>query len=214
MQKLLDEIAVIPGVAGSCIFDKIRGMVCKKNNGSLPGGLTDNIGFNFIRLMQMAGMNDLEVKSVQFRFDRYWLVGIRLFEGVLLLAICDLQANCSLVSSTALMLAEDMRREAEKASGEQPETVSLLEREKGQQECVLAGADKDLQKHLAEIENALASAIGPVAKMIISDYIGRWRQRGSLSSAQLPELLDFLVEEIEDPALIEEFRNQLKHIDG
>lgn len=211
MQKLVDEIAVIPGVAGSCVFDKTKGMVCKKNDGSLLDKLTDNIGFNFIRLLQMAGMNNLDVKSAQFKFDRFWLIGTRLSEGVILLAICDLQANCSLVASTAQMLAEDMRREVEKDTGGKPGTVSSAGGAKDQDDLP-AGTGDNLQKPLADIENALAAAIGPVAKMIISDYISRWRQRGPVTSERLPELLDLLAEEIEDPSLVKDFRNQLKHL--
>ncbi|MDW7773700.1 MAG: hypothetical protein SCH71_12505 [Desulfobulbaceae bacterium] len=119
MQQLLNEIAVIPGVVGSCIFDRIRGVVCRKFDGSLEQEFSDKIGINFIRLLQMAAMNKLEIRSAQFRFDRYWLVGVPLRKGVILLTICDLQANCSLVASTAAMLAEDLRDEIAQPSQEE-----------------------------------------------------------------------------------------------
>jgi hypothetical protein len=199
MQKLLDEISVIPGVAGSCIFDRDRGVVCRKMGDNLSSDITNHIGMNFIRLLQMAALNKLDVKSAQFRFDKYWLVGIPLQKGVILLTICDLQANCSLVASTAAMLVEDMRDEITKPSKKQLHDLSEF-------------GDEDIQKYLAEIENAFAAAIGPVAKMIISDYVYKWIQNGPPSVSRLPELLNSVAQEIEDSTLIEEFRSRLQHL--
>lgn len=205
MHKLLNEISVIPGVAGSCIFGKDRGVICKKLTGKLPQDTTDNVGINFIRLLQMAGMNDLEIKSAHFRFDRYWLIGTPLDKEVILLIICDLQANSSLISSTAAMLAEDLRKRLQQpAAGEQEGRV--------QSEDFAEDAGSDLHKNYTEIEETLTAAIGPVAKMVMSECMYKWKQEGAESARRLPELLHILIEEIEDPNLVAEFKSRLQHL--
>ena len=116
MRKLLDEISVIPGVSGSCIFDKTDGTLCADFANDLPKDITRNVGIHFVRLMQMGTMNKLNIKSAHFRFDRYLVVGMPLHTGTILLTICEAQANSSLVATTAAMLIDDMRDELEKSA--------------------------------------------------------------------------------------------------
>ena len=88
MRKLLKEISIIPGVTGSCIYDKTDGALCFEFKAGLPVDLTENVGIHFIRLIQMGSMNNLNIKSAHFRFDRYSVVGLPLDTGAILLAIC------------------------------------------------------------------------------------------------------------------------------
>lgn len=210
MRKLLKEISVIPGVTGSCIFDKNEGAICTELEADLPKNLTEEVGIHFVRLVQMGGMNKLHIKSAHFRFDRYAVVGLPLEKGAILLAICDAQANCSLVATTAAMLVEDMRDELAKP---------LLEPEDsghGQVRPAVIGTaneiDAELRPHLKEIEEALATAIGPVAAMVMADYLNRWRERGPAEPARLTELISMLGGEIDDALLSQEFKTHLKHL--
>jgi hypothetical protein len=211
MRRLLKEISVIPGVTGSCIFDKIEGVVCTELSAELPKNLTGQVGIHFVRLVQMGGMNKLQIKSAHFRFDRYSVVGFPLEKGAILLAVCDSQANCSLVTTTAAMLVEDMRDELEKPSSPQehrrddparPESANLA----------VSGISDELRPFLRKIEEALATAIGPVALLVVADYFNRWRENGPADPGRLPELIEMLVSEIEDKGLAREFKGQLDHI--
>lgn len=209
MRKLLKEISVIPGVTGSCIFDKSEGAVCTELNSDLPKNLTEQVGIHFVRLMQMGGMNKLQIKSAHFRFDRYSVVGLPLEKGAVLLAVCDAQANCSLVAATAGMLAEDMRDELEK-----PLLPPSAEESGSAQSLPMAGTEigTDLRAHLKEIEEALATAIGPVAAMVMGDYLGKWRENGPASPERLAELINMVAAEIDDPGLTQEFKAHLQHL--
>lgn len=211
MERLLHEISAIPGVTGSCIFDRNQGILFRKLDIDLPRDITDNIGINFIRLLQMAAMNKLDVRTAQFRFDKYWLVGIPLYQGVILLAICDLQANCSLVAATAALLVDDMLSALEKPSEKLSESFTHGGAEP-QQEDAIGDEGENVQQSFMEVEEALAAAIGPVAKMVMADSIYKWKQSGPPSAARFHELMDILAEEIEDSILIAEFRNQLQHL--
>ncbi len=209
MRRLLDEISVIPGVSGSCIFDKADGALCSDFNADMPRDLTEKVGIHFVRLMQMGTMNKLNIKSAHYRFDRYSVVGLPLHTGAILLTICDAEANCSLVATTAAMLAEDMREELERPVSAGQESTG---RDTARSKDPAPGAQGEAQKYFEEIENALAAAIGPVAGMVMSDYVSRWRQNGPPSVSRLPELITMLVEEIGDTALSEEFQAQVKHL--
>lgn len=212
MRKLLNEISVIPGVTGSCIFDKTEGALCTVLDADLPKDLTESVGIHFVRLVQMGAMNKLQIKSAHFRFDRYTVVGMPLDSGAILLTICEAQANCSLVATTAAMLAADLRDELDKPSS--------VPRARGKQDDVqleqefdgAAAEDEDLSDEIEAIEHALAGAIGPVAGMILPDHINKWRQGGAYVKSRLPELVEQLVEEIGDVTLSDEFKKQIGHL--
>lgn len=212
MRKLLNEISIIPGVSGSCIFDKADGALCADFDADLPKDLTENVGIHFVRLMQMGTMNKLNIQSAHFRFDRYSVVGMPLHTGAILLTICDSQANCSLVATTAAMLVEDMRDELEKPLDSQQAGPLHDAAQVRPEEDSPADVGKEVESYFEEIENALAKAIGPVAGMIMSDYINKWKQSGSPSTARLPELVTMLVEEVGDAGLVKEFKAQIKHL--
>jgi hypothetical protein len=61
-------------------------------------------------------------------------------------------------------------------------------------------------------EDALAGAIGPVAGMIIQDYINKWKKAGPEVAARLSELAAMLTEEIGDPTLEKEFTAKVESI--
>lgn len=204
MRKLLHEISVIPGVSGTCIFDKTAGALCSEFKADLPADLTENVGIHFVRLMQMGSMNSLGIKSAHFRFDRYIVVGLPLETGAILLTVCDSDANSSLVATTAAMLAEDMRDELTNFDVEPAATSS----EKGSIPAQSPAAT--LQPQLEKIEDALAGAIGPVAGIVLADYINRWKQNGPPEASRLPELVAMLAEEIGDPELVREFQVQVR----
>jgi len=210
MRKLLKEISVIPGVSGSCIFDKNDGAVCTEMDAHLPQDLTENVGIHFVRLVQMGRMNKLDISSAHFRFDRYSVVGLPLDKGAILLAICDSQANCSLVATTAAMLVEDMRGELNGTVPAANGTAAALAGEVGIP--VSGTGDAEIDARLKEIEEALVAAIGPVGGMVVADYLAKWRTGGPIVASRLPELISMLVEEIGDAGLSAEFKQQLRHL--
>ncbi len=208
----MQEISLIPGVTGSCIFDKTAGAICSEFKDDLPVDLTENVGIHFIRLVQMGSMNKLNIKSAHFRFDRHIVVGLPMDTGAILLAICDSDANCSLVATTAAMLAEDMRDELTQSSFEPDRQSEDKVSDDPPAPVVEKEIDSSLKPHLEEIESALAGAIGPVAVMVMTDYINKWSLSGLADASRLDELITMLVEEIGDDALAKEFQASTKHL--
>ncbi len=207
MRKLLNEISVIPGVSGSCIFDKKEGPVCQE---LLPGVSEDSlhtIGTHLLRLLQMGAMTDLSIQSIHFRYDKYAVVGMPLDAGLVLLTICEAHANCSLVATTAGMLVADMREDLSRGSMEaepdfvQPESIIVDEQVIG-----------ELQRIYSEIEETLAAAIGPIAGMVFQDDLDKWKASGPEIPTRLTELVAMIAAEIADPNLAQEFRLKLEDL--
>ena len=207
MRKLLQEIAVIPGVTGSCIFDKKEGPLCKDLHQDLSEQNVQTVGIHLVRLLQMGSMAGLAISSSHFRFDRYTVIGIPLDSDSILMTICDAQANCSLVATTAAMLAADMRDDLQR---DLSPTMTTEPDQDG------AGSEKEddtfIQVQLDEVEQALAGAIGPVAAVVMQDYLARWRQAGPSTSARVPELAEMLLQEIGNPELARNFSEKIKSI--
>jgi len=208
MRNLLQEISVIPGVTGSCIFDKKDGPLCKDLHPTLSEELLQTVGIHLVRLIQMGTMAGLNIQSSHFRFDKYTVVGIPLETGAVLLTICEAQANCSLVATTAAMLAADMREELRQG-------VTSVDQGESEKEVDMAldeSDDADMKSLYEEVEQALASAIGPVAGVVLQDYLIKWKQIGPAIPARLAELTQMLEEEIGDSELAQDFSERIKTI--
>jgi hypothetical protein len=210
MRKLLQEISVIPGVTGSCIFDKKEGPLCKDLHPDLSEDLLQTVGIHLVRLIQMGKMSGLDVRSTHFKFDKYTVVGMPLDTGAVLLTICEAHANCSLVATTAAMLAADMRDELQRGieqenKGGADDTIEAAPVEE-------SGPSAELQPLLDKVEDALAGAIGPVAGVVMQDYLSKWRAAGPEVPARLTELAAMLAEEIGDPAMVQEFTARIEEI--
>lgn len=212
MQKLLQEISVIPGVTGSCIFDKSEGALHKDFNPELSDEHIETIGVHLIRLMQMGKMIDLQAKAVHFRYDICTVVGLPLDSGSVVITICDSQANCSLVATTAAMLVSDMQSTPEK-KGEDLSEEAIVEEEADPEEHIAEQPDEDgIEELIAKVEKALTAAIGPVAGIVMHDYVAKWRSAGPAASSRLMELADMLEEEIGDSALAREFSSKIEQL--
>lgn len=211
MKKLIDEISVIPGVTGSCIFDKSAGPLCTDSGNNLAAGVLEKVGAYLVRMLKMGKMAGLDITTSHFRLDKCTVVGMPLDSGAILLTICDTQANCSLVAATASMLASDMRDELGKenaAAAGRSGDVSTTGMETAKEQEV----DPYLQSYLDQMEEALAGAIGPVAGMVIGDYITKWQRNGPAVTTRLNELADMLLAEIDEDSLIDEFTARVKKI--
>jgi hypothetical protein len=209
MRKLLKEISVIPGVTGSCIFDKKDGPLCKDLHPNLSEDLLQTVGIHLVRLIQMGKMSDLDVQSVHFRFDKYTVVGMPLSTGAVLMTICEAHANCSLVATTAAMLAEDMREELARGVVDKVDTEDMEEFDAA---ALDQGEDVALQAMYEKIEEALAGAIGPVAGVVMQDYLNKWQNEGPEVPARLSELVNNLADEIGDADLAREFTARIQDI--
>lgn len=211
MEKLLKEIAAIPGVTGSCVFDRHKGPLCRDLDSPLTAEMFQNVGMHLVRQVQMGTMCGLSIRSSHFRFDRYTVVGIPLENGGVLMTICENQANCSLIATTAGMLVADM---CDAGAGREDSATATREvsAETEEDEPGDSGVNLEMEAHLRDIGQALAAAIGPVAEVVMQDFLEKWRANGPVIPARLSELAAMLADEIGDEELAAEFKSRIRHI--
>ncbi|MBM9616154.1 hypothetical protein JWJ90_17940 [Desulfobulbus rhabdoformis] len=205
LNKLLDEISVIPGVTGSCIFDRNEGPLCTNSEANIATDVLIKVGSFLVRMCKMGKMNGLDLAGSHFRFDNCTVVSTPLGNESILLTICNTQANCSLVATTAAMLAADMEEQLERGWGAQEKQDGETVQAAGQVVQDAAPAE-DLQEFFSVIEGALAEAIGPVAGMILQDTIVSWQKKGPARHSRLAELVDLLLDEVDEEGLAQEFK--------
>ncbi|WP_028580221.1 hypothetical protein [Desulfogranum japonicum] len=208
IKKLLDEISVLPGVTGSCIFDKVEGPLCTNSDVNIATDVLLQVGSYLIRMLKMGSMHGMEISGTHYRFDTCTVVGTPLGSGTILLTICDTKANCSLVATTAAMLAADMQEQLQKEALEPVVSEAPLKVQPPIETPEAPPPENDLQEHFLQIEEALAVAIGPVAGIVTQDYIVKWQEQGPAEASRLKELIAMLCDEISDPALAEQFTEQ------
>lgn len=207
LKKLLDEISVIPGVSGSCIFNRNEGPLCTNSDANIATDVLIKVGSFLLRMLKMGKINGLEITGSRYQFDNCTVVSTPLGPDSILLTICDTQANCSLVATTAEMLAADMEEQLQRGAA----APSPLEEEpdfKGLEPVDEETTVENLQECFGKIEDALAEAIGPVAGMILQDYIVKWKKQGPASTDRLHELVEMLLDEISEDPLVQEFKRK------
>ncbi len=210
LKKLLDEISVIPGVTGTCVFNQDRNALCKSSDTQIDSEILKKIGSHLIRMLDMGKMYGIEVSGSHYRFDNFTLVSTPLGLGSILLTLCEIKANCSLVATTAAMLAADLKTEIGKMISEDISDSLVVEEAVVETDQNLPKIAPYLQDYLNQIEEALAEAIGPVAEMVLHDNVETWLQKGPAEPTRLIELAELLYEEINDEALIEEFKARIE----
>ncbi|BHH85860.1 hypothetical protein [Desulforhopalus sp. 52FAK] len=210
IKKLLDEISVIPGVTGSCVFNQSQKGLCRSTDTTIDQERLIKIGSSLMRMHEMGKMNGIEITGCHYRFNNCNVVSTSLGSDSALITFCDLQANCSLVAATASMLAADINVEIKKkieeeANGTESEpatpTVEQIEQ-----------IDSHLQERLDQIEEALAEAIGPVASMVMEDHLTAWQKEGPAERSRLEALAELLYEELDDEVLLEEFKRHIQNL--
>ncbi len=191
MQEVLNEIAELPGVVGSCLFSKEKGKMCS----GLPPAFTDDtvqtIAHHTSRLVQMGGMVDMDIQSISLRFDTYSVITMPVDSETLVMTACGPQTNSSLVTTTFSMLAGELKNGLDKKPAEVAQEVVSVE------------------PLLTQIHEALAFVIGPMADMVFDDHVDAWKKKGAAVLARLPELIEMLATEIDDDS-IGEFKQKTK----
>ncbi|MCX5881716.1 MAG: hypothetical protein NTU74_07925, partial [Deltaproteobacteria bacterium] len=182
MKDVLNEIDVLPGVVGSCLFSKERGQLCS----GLPPAFTDEavltIANRVARLVQMGGMVDMDVQTIALRYDMYTIMTMPVDTDTLLVIACESRSNCSLIATTISMLAGELQSRLAKL-GKEPKPSSDTQEIAGKSD---AGQDAEKTASLLkQLRVALAFVVGPMADMIFDDNVDLWTQKKPASTSRL-----------------------------
>ncbi|MBA3005095.1 MAG: hypothetical protein KKB91_07425 [Proteobacteria bacterium] len=221
MDSLLKEINMLPGVFGCFVYTGNQELAAAKLPPIFKENTIKTMGNLLTRTIKMGTMANLDMASIEFKFDVSLLIIKPLAEGAILVMVCEPAVNKSLINMTLSMLINDIQTAVNKGpaaiaqapaqpeGGMQAQTAPALSQAavpKHQE----AEIDAALAPILEQIKNALAYAIGPIAGQVMKDIIEVWAQQGPTSKQQLPSLATLLCQEINDKELETEFMSQIR----
>lgn len=223
MQEMLKEIKNIPSVMGSYVH--INGV--NEINSDLPKifvSKMQEIGEVFDRVLKVNQATNMHAAMIEFKFDEAMIFLRPIDQDSSLITFCETDVNKKKLSMTTGMLANDLKEAVEQArtGGKktapppprpaQPEIAATVKEEPPRKtidvnKIIHAGP---LAKVFQAFQDSLALAIGPISEMVIKDNVQTWAQNGECSQERLPELVEMLVKEIDDPSLEAEFKLAVK----
>jgi hypothetical protein len=190
MKDILNEIDVLPGVAGSCLFSRERGQICS----GLPPPFTDEavqaIANRVTRLVQMGGIVDMDVQTIALRFDIFTIMTMPVDSETILLIACEAWGNCSLIATTISMLTGELQDRLTREATPVPDIKEIAAKSDDGQEAART------ESLLKQVRGALAFVVGPMADMVFDDNVALWTQKAPAGSSRLPELIEMVAGEI------------------
>ncbi|PID74473.1 MAG: hypothetical protein CSA20_05020 [Deltaproteobacteria bacterium] len=210
LKKLLNEVAVVPGVVGCCIVDRNKGVVCTSSESNVAAETLLKLGTPLLRMLKMGQINNLGPGECQFHFARCSVIGRSLTSRAVFLAVCDTDTNLSLIAATATLLAPDMREHLSRK-----DLSDRIESKDSRRFTVPEdneAIDDEIRAFLSQIKKALAETIGPVAGMLLRDAVRQWQQEAVPDKSGFDRLLAIVSSEIGDTALRLEFRQKVSRL--
>ncbi|MDD3813008.1 MAG: hypothetical protein PHZ02_00055 [Desulfocapsaceae bacterium] len=221
MDSLLKEINMLPGVFGCFVYTGNQELAAAKLPPIFKENTIKTMGNLLTRTIKMGTMANLDMASIDFKFDVSLLIVKPLAEGAILVMVCEPAVNKSLINMTISMLINDIQTAVNKGpatiaqspaqpeGGMQTQTAPAPPQEPIQKKQE-AEIDAALAPILEKIKDALAYAIGPIAGQVMKDIIEVWAEQGPTSKQQLPALAKLLCQEINDKELEIEFMGQIR----
>ena len=210
MEELLQEIRALPGVVGTFVFVNDLGIMSSNLPKVFRGKSLLQIGKAVDRAFTMNDKTKQDVSGMKFKLDESLICVRRIDQGAYLVSVCESGVNSSLMSMTAGVLLAELKPVIEEARKSAPKG-SAPAAAKEQSSASTADVDTiinagPLAGTMARLQEALTRVMGPVGQLILHDAVEKWAAAGEVSEAKIPELLNLLGAEINDPDLESKFR--------
>jgi len=222
MQDLLKEVKNIQSVMGSYVH--INGS--RDIHSDLPKifmSKVQEIGEVFDRVIKVNLATNMHANMIEFKFDEAMIFLRPIDQDSCLITFCETDINKKTLNMTTGMLANDLKKAVEqirKGGGKKvipppPSQNPPAEAPKAKSEPKTVDVNKiihagPLAKTFQGFQDSLALAIGPISEMVVKDNVEIWARNGECSQGRLPELVEMLVKEIDDPSLEAEFKLAVK----
>ncbi|WP_092344300.1 hypothetical protein [Desulfuromusa kysingii] len=217
MQKILDEIKIIPGVLGSAVYTTKRGILATNLPEVFKTDTQERIGNILHRVFKLNETVKLDVNSFEIQYDEALLLIRKLCDTSSLIFICEPDAKVHLINMSASMVTTDLLgliSDCEEAPIPEKKVVAPQEKvtataPPADLESVLNGplADK-----FTQMKRLLATHIGPVANKALKTSVQQWLEQGEPSAQRLGQLAEIMQREIDDKASRDEFLVEMKGV--
>lgn len=111
MKDVMDEITILPGVLGACLFNKKYGQLCPGLPSSFARDTVESIFNRVTRLFDMGDIVEMDFQTLTLWYDAFVLMATFVEKETFLLTICQSRANLSLVSTTISMMSRELKKE-------------------------------------------------------------------------------------------------------
>lgn len=209
MDSLLKEINMLPGVFGCFVYTGNQELAAAKLPPIFKENTIKTMGNLLTRTIKMGALANLDIETIEFKFDVSLIIIKPLEQGAILVMVCEPVVNKSLINMTTAMLINDIQASINRGPV-QVQTQAATAPRQEQPKKHEAEIDAALAPILESIKDALAYAIGPIAGQVMLAAIETWAQQGPTSKQRLPDLTTLLCKEINDRELEKEFRAQIK----
>ena len=127
MKDVLDEITILPGVIGSCLFNKKYGVLCPGLPSSFTDAKVEGIANRVTRLYEMGvSTAEMELETLTLWYDAFIVIATFMEKETLLLTICQLWTKLSLVSTTITVLTREIKNELAKEFSTEQRYLTFL----------------------------------------------------------------------------------------
>jgi len=203
MKTVLQELAMLPGVIGSCISVDNTDILASSLPGSFSNTMATDASSNIKRMMQMAKVKGLSPANMSIRYNKYTILAIPIDNNSLLLILCEPGSNTSLVATTASMLAPEIGK---KLSQPRQVKVPKIDTATPKKQKYI---NSETTKALKQIKTALFETVGPVADMIYEDCFLHWTENKPADMGRIFELLADISKEMDNDVFFAEFKDKI-----
>ena len=208
MIHLIDELKVIPGVIGACIYHSQEGLKVSNLPAIFKPERINIVGKHLMKLYSAGRMSFDDLNDIALNYDESVVVARELEKNTLIFAVCDPSFNHNLLSMSFNLLQEEFKNgNFISAPAELPGETSVLEPavEKTSTAQSHQGINHELKGLLAELKGALAKILGPMAEFVFDEVAEEWEQSGA-NVSRIEDLIEKISVEIGDENKAEEYR--------
>ena len=209
MIHLIDELKVIPGVIGACIYNSHEGLKVSNLPAIFKPDRLNVIGKQLSKLYSAGTMSFDDLANLVLHYDESVIVARELEKNTLVFAVCDPSFNHNLLTMSLNLLQEEYKigkfeTSPPAAGGAASENV------KGQP-AQAAGHERSAQLKglLAEMKTVLAKVLGPMAGFVFDEALDSWTGLGAADMRRIDELIALIETEIGDQGKAADFREEI-----
>jgi hypothetical protein len=214
MIELLNEISESLGILGACVYSTEQGVIATNLPVRVTPSVQQKVGELLQQIFALKDSKTLNISTFEIQFDEALLLAKKLNSRTALFALCQAEANLSLVSMSLNMLSNDLLAKIgdQQSSAAPPKSAgqnSPQPRTAAQPQSYAETINGPLAAEIKMIKAALAKTIGPFTGIVLEDGITEWLKNGKSQLSDLNELVQILAKEIEEQKPRQSFINDL-----
>jgi len=196
MMHLIDELKVIPGVVGACIFDTRDGLKVTNLPVIFKPERLNVVGKHLAKLYSAGRMSFNDLVDITLNYDESVIITRELEKNTLIFAVCDPSFNHNLLSMSFNLLQEEFNSSGFAVA--EPEPLGEVQSPVAEMNALEPPAEmkrsigSDLKPLLDEMKADLAKILGPMAEFVFDEAVEEWSGNGADFTR-----IDLLVEQLE-----------------